>query len=267
MSVRRIEESALYVGEVMHQRLYPVAYRFRYAVFSLLVDLDEAEAGFPGLRWLSHNRFNLISFHDRDHGPRNGEPLRPWIERVLRSAGIEEPLGRVRINAYPRILGYQFNPLTVWYCHNRSGDTLAILCEVSNTFGQFHHYLLHDHGRPLAWPFRATAGKVFHVSPFIDMPMRYHFRFLPPGERLAVHIRETEGEQLMLIATHLAQRQPLTDRTLLVSCLRVPFLTLKVMVLIHWQALKIWLKGVRFYRAPPPPKEEISLCPPKTSRH
>lgn len=257
--------SALYVGEVMHQRMRGPRYRFRYRVFSLLIDLADAEAGFPGLRWLSHNRFNLLGFHDRDHGPRTGEPLRPWIKRVLRDAGVDTELGRVLLNLYPRVLGYQFNPLTVWYCENRSGEVVAIVCEVSNTFGEHHHYLLHQGGQPLLWPFRAVADKVFHVSPFIGMKMRYHFRFHPPSERLAVHIRETEmteaGEQLTLLATHTARRKPMNDLTLLGQVLAIPFLTLKVITLIHWQALKIWLRGGQFHRSPPPPTKEISVCP------
>ncbi len=257
--------SALYVGEVMHQRFKPQCYRFTYRVFSLLLDLEDVEAGFPRLRWLSHNRFNLLSVHDKDHAARDGSAWRPWLAQMLQRAGLEVPLGRVLLNAYPRVLGYQFNPLSVWYLHDLEGRVFAVLCEVSNTFGGFHHYLLHDHGNPLRWPFRAQADKVFHVSPFIDMPMRYHFRFNLPAETLAVVIRETEreleGEPLVLLATHVARRKPLNDRELLKQVLAVPFLTLKVIVLIHWQALKIALRGGRLFPSPPKPKESVSVCP------
>ena len=261
--------SALYVGEVMHQRMPPLGYRFQYGVFSLLVDLDDAEADFPKLRWLSHNRFNLLSFYDKDHGARDGQALRPWLVRVLNEAGLSFPLGRVLINAYPRILGYQFNPLTVWYVEDSSGEICAILCEVSNTFGQAHHYLMHENGSPLRFPFRAQADKVFHVSPFIGMGMRYHFRFSPPFERLSVAIRETErdkpDEPILLVATHIAKRMPLTDAALLAQCLRIPLLTFKVIVLIHWHALKIFLRGGRLLPSPPSPPQEVSVCPPNTS--
>ncbi|MEW5837286.1 MAG: DUF1365 domain-containing protein [Pseudomonadota bacterium] len=261
--------SALYVGEVMHQRMTPVSYRFSYRVFSLLVDVDDAEAGFPGLRWLSCNRFNLLSFHARDHGPRTGEPLRPWIERVLLEAGVQVRPGRILINAYPRILGYQFNPLTVWYVQNLAEEVIAIVCEVSNTFGQHHHYLFHEQGQPLPWPYRNHADKAFHVSPLMGMGMRYHFVFSAPHKRLSLAIRETdreaEGEPTVFAATHIARRQPLSDAALIRQCLAIPFLTLKVIVLIHWQALKIWLRGARLQPDQPLPAKEISVCPPKIS--
>ncbi|MFP4154810.1 MAG: DUF1365 domain-containing protein [Halothiobacillaceae bacterium] len=258
--------SALYIGNVMHKRTRGPAYRFDYRVFSLLVDLDDLEAGFPDNRLLSADRFNLLSFHQADHGPRDGQPLRPWIEAACARAGVDIRGGRVQVSAYPRVLGYQFNPLSVWYCHDREGHLVAINAEVSNTFGEHHHYLLHDEGRPLSLPFRAVADKVFHVSPFIDMPMRYHFRFDRPGEALSVAIRETEGEDTLLVATHVARRRPLTDRGILVQCLKVPLLTFKVIGLIHWQALKIWIRGGRFHRAPPLPEEEISSCPVRTPK-
>ena len=261
--------SALYEGEVRHQRLRQAVYRFRYRVFSLLVDLDDLEAGFPGRRLLSHNRFNLFSVYDRDHGPRRDLSLRDWITATARARGIDLEGGRILLSAYPRVLGYQFNPLTVWYCHDRRDELVAIDCEVSNTFGGHHHYFLHDGGRPLTLPFRAQADKVFHVSPFLPMNMRYHFRFNRPGERLSVAIRETEvrdgDETDTLVATHIARRRSLTDRRLLAEALRIPFLTLKVIGLIHWQALKIWLKGGKFHKSPPAPESEVSSCP--SSRH
>ena len=262
MNPAAMSHSAIYVGEVMHQRFYPVSYRFNYAVFSVLLDLENIESGFKGCRLLSSNRFNLLSFHDSDHGSHGAQPLRSWLEQTLQEAGINAPLGRARINAYPRILGYQFNPMTTWYCEDPAGNMLAMVCTVSNTFGQWHHYVLHDEGRALVWPFHAQADKVFHVSPFIDMPMRYHFRFTPPDERMVVNILESEGEKRLLVATHVAHRQALTDKNLLKQCLRIPFLTLKVITLIHWQALKIWLKGAKPYPEPPHPEKDVSVCKP-----
>jgi len=262
--------SALYLGEVMHQRFFPVTYRFSYKVFSLLADLDDLEAGFPGLRLLSANRFNLLSLYERDFGPRDGSRLRPWIESICAQHGIDIKGGRVWLSAYPRVLGYQFNPLTVWYCENREGDLVAINAEVSNTFGEHHHYLLHDQGRPLRLPFRALADKVFHVSPFIDMPMQYRFRFNRPGptQSVAISMNDTKADNaLVLVATYIAKRVPLTNRQLLWQCLKIPFLTIKVISLIHWHALKIWLRGGKFHRSPPLPEEEVSSCPsraPKT---
>lgn len=265
-----MNRSGLYVGKVMHQRMQGPAYRFEYRVFSLLVDLDDFSANFPKLRWLSANRFNLFSVHTRDLGARqSGIDLRTWINQACAAVGVDITAGRVLINTYPRVLGYQFNPLNVWYCFNANDALVAINCEVSNTFGECHHYLLHDHGAPLANPFKGQADKVFHVSPFLDMNMRYHFRISCPNEqpdsRLSVAIRETtltaEGEVLTLVATHNAHRRSLSNSRLWGEALRIPFLTLKVIGLIHWQALKIWLKGGVFHRAPPKPSQEISSCP------
>ncbi|ACX96713.1 DUF1365 domain-containing protein [Halothiobacillus neapolitanus] len=258
--------STLFIGKVMHQRMRGPAYRFEYRVFSLLVDLDDYEQNFPALRWLSANRFNLFSVHARDLGPRKkNASLREWINQACADQGFDISQGRVLINTYPRVLGYQFNPLNVWYCFDQAQQLVAIDCEVSNTFGEFHHYLLHDHGNPLELPFQASADKVFHVSPFLDMAMRYHFKFNQPAERLSVSIREnalTEtGEELTLVATHQAHRQPLSDRRLWLEALRIPLLTFKVIGLIHWHALKIWLKGGVFHKSPPKPSSEISSCP------
>ncbi|WP_407276461.1 DUF1365 domain-containing protein [Halothiobacillus sp. DCM-1] len=259
--------SRLYLGAVMHQRLTEPAYRFNYRVFSLLVDLDDLEANFPANRWLSADRFNLFSVYQKDLGSRKPEAsLRDWITRTCAAAGCPIEGGKVLINTYPRLLGYQFNPLSLWYCHNAAGALVAINAEVSNTFGEHHHYLLHDGGRPLSNPFAASADKVFHVSPFLPMNMRYHFRLNHPAERLSVVIRETRnaesGEEILtLIATHHAHAQPLTDRNLWLAALRIPLLTLKVILLIHWQALKIWRRGGIFHRSPPKPATEVSSCP------
>jgi len=155
----------------------------------------------------------------------------------------------------------------MWFCHDRSRGAVAVDLEGHHHFRGHYPFFLHDHGRPLERPFRAQADKVFHVSPFLPMNMRYHFRLSPPGERLNVAIRETEvdregDETLTLVATHTARRRELNDRRLLGEALRIPFLTFKVIGLIHWQALKIWLKGGRFHKSPPPPASEVSSCPP-----
>lgn len=262
-------KSRLYTGRVMHQRFSGPQYRFEYRVFSLLIDLDELVTGFRGLRQLSANRFNLFSVYNQDFGPRDGQNLKEWITRITAEKGIDLSGGKIWLSAYPRVLGYQFNPMAVWYCHNREGALVAINAEVSNTFGEHHHYLLHEQGAPLTLPYRSHTDKVFHVSPFINMNMRYHFRFNQPGTQLAVAIRETEhteaGEKLTLVATHTARAQPLNDRQLWQQALRIPLLGIKVMTLIHWQALKIWLKGGRFHKSPPLPEQEVSSCP--TPRH
>ena len=176
--------SALYFGKVMHKRLRPFVHAFSYRVFSLYLDLDEAETLSRRLRLFSHNRWNLFSFQDRDHGPRNGSPLRPWIDRHLSAAGIDLEGGAVRLLCFPRVLGYVFNPLSIWFCHHVDGSLRAVLYEVRNTFGEKHGYLI-----PLAPGHKSggaviqDAAKAFYVSPFIAMEQRYDFRLAEPGDR------------------------------------------------------------------------------------
>lgn len=250
--------AAIYRSEVMHRRRFPVSYRFTYRVFSLLLDIDQLPAAASASGVFSYNRFNLLAFFDRDHGPRDGSPLRPWIDRVLEDAGISLDGGRVDLLCFPRVLGYVFNPLSIWYCRHRDGSLRAVLCEVSNTFGEHHSYLLHDGGRPMEWPVRQQRDKGFHVSPFIGMQARYHFRLGEPRNELRVMIREYQDDELMLAAAQVGERRAFTTAQLLKASLAIPLLTFKVMTLIHWQALKIWLKGARYHRKPPPPTEEIS---------
>lgn len=248
----------VYFGQVMHRRLYPPRYRFAYRVFSLLLDIDRLEALEARSALFSHNRFNLLAFHDRDHGPRDGSGLRPWIEGVMHRHGIDLEGGRVELLCFPRVLGYVFNPLSIWYCRHRDGRLRAVLCEVANTFGERHGYLLHEGGAPMAWPVRQSRSKRFHVSPFIGMRADYDFRLSEPDERLAVTIREHGEEGLMLIAAQVGRARPFTTPTLLRALLALPLLTFKVMAMIHWQAMKLWLRGAPFHRKPPPPAEEIT---------
>ena len=250
--------NALYMAQVMHQRRYPVGYRFAYRVFNLLLDIDRIEQTSSRLRCLSHNRFNLLSIHDRDHGPRDGSPLRPWLDELLAGHGVDLAGGRVRLLCMPRLLGYGFNPISLWYCEHADGRLRAVLCEVNNTFGEHHFYLLHEHGEPLPTPFRARATKRLHVSPLIGMHAEYAFQLAPPGERLAVHIREYAAEGLMLVATLAGRARELTDGNLLRAVAALPLMTLKVMAAIHWQALRIWLAGASYHRKPPAPREEVS---------
>jgi uncharacterized protein len=251
-------DAVVYACEVMHQREFPVQYRFRYRVFGMLFDIDRLEPLAAAHRWFSLDRFNLFSLRTRDHGRRDGSPWRPWIEARLEEHGIALEGGRIRLLAMPRLFGHAFNPLSVWYCEHRDGSLRAILLEVRNTFGEHHHYLLHDAGRALEGPVLGEKPKAFHVSPFIGMGARYRFRLDPPGPMLRILIEEYEGEERMLIASQTGQARDFSDRTLLRILFTMPWATLQTLVLIHWQALKIWLRGGRFHRKPSPPAEEVS---------
>ncbi|MCF7984936.1 MAG: DUF1365 domain-containing protein [Thiohalocapsa sp.] len=247
---------SIYFTRVMHRRLFPVAYRFDYRVFSVLLDLDALDR-LP--RLLSSGRANLFRFEPKDHGPRDGSPLRPWAERLLAEHGIGLGGGRIRLLCFPRVLGYGFNPLSLWYCEHADGTLRAVIAEVNNTFGEHHFYLLADGGKPMDWPARSSAGKCFHVSPLMDMQGGYRFRLSRPGQHIAVLIRQhDEHGRLKLVATQSGEGLPLTDAALLRALRQMPLMTFKVMVAIHWQALKIWLGGARYFPKPDPPRQEVT---------
>jgi hypothetical protein len=251
-------ESCLYFGNVVHQRLRPLRHALRYRVFSLALDLDEIPALGARLRWFSHNRFNLFSFHDRDHGARDGSAPRPHVESALARAGITLDGGAIRLVCFPRMLGYVFNPLSVYFCHHRDGALLAILYEVRNTFGEMHSYLIPVSSADAV--LRQSCDKEFYVSPFMEMACRYEFRLSVPGERLAVTIRQTDAAGPILHASLEGRRVPLGDRTLLAAFLRYPLMTLKVIAGIHWEAAKLWRKGLRPLPRPAPPRDAVTVC-------
>ncbi|MQX36916.1 DUF1365 domain-containing protein [Roseospira navarrensis] len=255
--------SALYRGVVLHRRLKPRQHRLRYRVFSLLLDLDELPALDRAVRGFGYNRFAPLGFHDRDHGPGDGQPLRPWVEATLAAEGIDLDGGAIRILCYPRLWGYVFNPLTEYFCYHRDGRLAAVLHEVNNTMGERHCYLI-----PVApdeaagGVVRQTCAKRFYVSPFIAMETTYHFKIRPPGERIAVAIQQTDSEGPLLHASFTGRRAPLTSRVLAGAIARHPLMTLKVIVGIHWEALRLWLKGVRLARRDPAPSHLVTAVNP-----
>jgi len=259
----------LYLGKVMHRRLRPMQHRFVYRVFSVLLDLDNLESLDRRLRLFRVNGWSLFSFLERDHGPRDGTPLRPWIDGKLSEAGIDLRGGTIKLHCFPRILGYAFNPLTIWYCYDSDQCLRAILYEVHNTFGEHHCYLFplnpQTHAvsdgdkEPKNTVLRHACDKGFYVSPFIPMNARYQFRIREPKEDLLIAIHETLDNESLLVATHTATRKPLTDRTLLSALLRHPLMMIKVMMGIHWEALKLFIKGATFHRRPTPPPELVTF--------
>lgn len=250
--------AGLYSAEVMHRRFFTAAYRFRYRVFSLLLDIDSIDQAANTTAVFSRNRFNLLSFYDQDHLPAGSRDLRGWAEHVLSSHELDGAALKIRLLCFPRLLGWVFNPLSLWFCETADGRPAAVIAEVRNTFGERHCYLLRPRPGQPEWPLCDRHAKDFHVSPFIGMQASYDFELARPDEELRVLIREFDGDRLMLIASQTGQRRPFTTRQLLWQTLRVPAQTLKVVVAIHWQALKIWLKGERFHRKPMPPTEEVS---------
>ena len=250
--------STLYAGVVTHRRLRPRPHRLRYRVFWMLLDLDEIEQLPRSLRLFSHNRFNAVSFFETDHGDGSDRPLRAQVEEHLKSAGIKPDGGAIRLFCMPRVFGYGFNPLSVYFCYQRDGSLAAILYEVHNTFRERHAYLI---------PVDRAAGAVidqhcrkgFYVSPFMDMDMSYTFRVAVPDQSVMVAIRAADHEGLLLAAALTGERVALTDAALLRALATHPLLTLKVIGAIHWHALRLLLKGLKLRPRPHPPAAPVTV--------
>lgn len=236
--------SAIYFGSVMHRRIAPRRHALRYRAFWLLLDLDELPALDARLRLFSYNRRNLFSLYDSDHGDGGHEPLRKQIEGWLATAGIEIEGGAVRLLCMPRTLGYVFNPLSVYFCHRADGGLAAVIYEVHNTFGDRHSYLI-PVDAPVNGTLRQHCRKTLYVSPFMDMDMSYEFRVQLPGERVTIAIQGRGPEGPLINASLIGTRRDLTDRALLRAFIAIPAVTSKVIAAIHWQALRLWLKGLR----------------------
>jgi uncharacterized protein len=257
--------SALYEGWVMHQRLRPVAHRLRYRILSLFLDLDEIDALAAKSRFFSRNRFNLFSFHDRDYGAGGAESLRSQIEGHLAQAGMPIRGGAIRVLTMPRILGLAFNPLSLFFCHRPDGALAAILYEVNNTFGQRHAYLIPaEPGEDGV--LRQACAKDFYVSPFMPMDLAYAFQLTPPDEKLGLLIRVSDGQGLLLTAAHSAQRVAFADTALLRAFLTHPLQVARVLGGIHWEALRLWRKGLRLKPRPPPPARPVTAISPNGSQ-
>jgi DUF1365 family protein len=256
--------STMYQCRISHRRVRPRRHQLEYGAFYLLLDLDELDEIERRLRWFSVNRFNLISHFDRDHGRGMDESLRDRIERNLADAGIEPDGGRIEMLCLPRIFGYVFNPLTVYFCYGKDDEMLAILYEVSNTFGERHTYLfgIDEDSTDERGQLKHDCQKRFYVSPFIEVSGRYHFSIKRPGEKMYLHIRQADAEGPLLDAWIHGQRLPLTDRNLVANLFRYPLLTLKVIAGIHWEAMRLWLKGVGLIERPHAPDPPVTMIIP-----
>jgi uncharacterized protein len=245
---------SLYVGDVMHQRMKPVEHRFTYPVFSIAVDLDKLGEANRLSPLLSINSGNVLSFREKDHIDGDYPDLRTYADALLAQGGLDQRAQRIVLICYPRIFGFVFNPLSVYYAYGADDDLLAVIYEVRNTFGDRHSYVcpvgegeLSDAG------LRQTVDKIFHVSPFIPLKMRYHFRMLPPGDTVRWRILETDDTGPLLSATFSGKRKTVTTRAIAGLLVRLPFLTLKIVAAIHWEALKLWIKGMKYIPRPEPP--------------
>ena len=242
----KADAAALYFGEVMHARLKPVGHRFKYRVMSLLIDLDRLDAADRQTPLFGVNRAALYSFNEADHGHRDGSSLRAYAQGRATEHGIDLTGGRVMLLCYPRLLGYTFNPLSVYFCYRADGGLALVIYEVRNTFGDIHAYALPVNPDDVSQPsIRQQQDKLFYVSPFIEMEMRYHFHISPPADNVKLRILEIDHDGPLLAATFKGHRRALNTVELLRSFCALPLVTLKIVAAIHWEALRLWLKGVR----------------------
>lgn len=244
-----------YDNRTTHVRFTPFERRFSQRVFQLFLDVDRIEATAANLRFLSHNRRGLFAFYDRDHGDRSGASLRAWAEGALTSAGVDLEGGEIRLLTFPRVLGYVFNPISVFFGYGPEGALRGVVYEVNNTFGETHAYAAAIDGNA-----DHTAKKRLHVSPFMDVEGRYVFRVRAPDESFALAIENVVAGRRVHLATLTGKRVALTDAALLAAFLRLPLMTLQVTAGIHWQALQLWLRGARYRRKPAPPRAAVSIA-------
>ena len=237
--------SSIYNGTVIHKRFKPKEHFFKYKVFSLLIDLSELDILEKKINFFSYNSFNLISFFDKDHGERDGSSLIKWVKKNLRENQINSENIRIKLLCYPRILGYVFNPLSVFYVYNNDEKLISILYEVKNTFGEQHTYIFKVENNNLL---QHNCIKKFHVSPFIEMDCNYFFRILKPAEKISVIIDQYQSNEKILYASQDGKRTEFTSSELIKSYLKHPLMTFKIISAIHFEAFKLWAKGIKFIK-------------------
>lgn len=256
--------SGLYRGSVVHTRVRPRRHHLRYRLMMVCLDLDEIAGIDRACRVFSHNRFNLFGFYDRDHGDGSDRALRDQMTDRLAEAGIALGGGSIRIVCLPRILGYVFNPISVYYCYDADGVLRAMLYEVNNTFGERHSYLIpvKDHSNPI----RQSCAKRLHVSPFMDMDMTYDFCVTQPDAHVSIAIAGHDRDGPLIATAFDGRRRDLSDRSLISAFFSYPLLTLGVIAAIHWEALKLVLKGIKVRSHRPAPQHAFTIVTPRSSQ-
>ena len=249
--------SSIYNGQVIHKRFKPKVHSFKYNVFSLLIDLSELNTLDKKVNFFSYNKINLISFYDKDHGERDGSSLIDWVHNNLNKNNISTQDIKIKILCYPRIFGFVFNPLSVFYVYNLNNQLISILYEVKNTFGEQHTYVFKANFETKN--IKNECAKKFYVSPFMDLNSRYFFRIANPGKNLSVLIDQEDKDGKLLFASQDGKRSDLTTKNLIFSYLKHPLMTFKVILAIHFEALRLWLKGIKLVTKKIKIKNNISI--------
>ena len=252
-----IKNSSIYIGNVIHKRFKPKIHSFNYKVFSLLIDLSELELLNKKLKLFSYNKFNIISFYNKDHGPRDSSSLKNWVEDNLKKNNIDTNEIQIKLLCYPRIFGYVFNPLSVFYVYDKNLNLISILYEVKNTFGEQHTYIFKsDKNQNLI---QHVCKKKFHVSPFIEMDCTYFFKVLKPNNKISVVIDQHDNEGKILYASQDGTRIDLNNKNLILSYLKHPLMTFKIILAIHFEAFKLWTKGIKIIKKKYKIRNNISI--------
>ena len=238
-------KSGLYSGTVIHRRVSPIKHNLKYRIFSLFLDLDDLESYQTRLRLFSIDKFNMFSFYHKDHCS-NDTKLSDFLRQQISKRYPSEDIYKIFIICFPRVLGYVFNPLSVYFCYNHDHELRVIIYEVSNTFGEKYNYFFEIFDQSQKY-YSHNCKKDFYVSPFLEMELAYNFKTMPPSNNYRISIRAFHKSELRLVAFQEMKRIPLTDRELLREFLLVPFMPFKVIIGIHLEALILWYKGLAIF--------------------
>ncbi|MEE2698178.1 MAG: DUF1365 domain-containing protein [Pseudomonadota bacterium] len=259
--------SAIYEGNVIHIRVRPKKHRLLYKVFSMLLDIDELSSLDDRLKLFGYNCWAPLAFFDRDHGPLTDGTLRPWVENHMENAGLSPDGGPIRLLCYPRVFGFVFNPISIFFCYDRKNTLVAILYEVCNTYKERHTYVI-PVNKSSGKTIRQNCSKKLYVSPFIDMNGEYHFRIIPPEKNIKTIIRHIDSDGPLLTASFVGEKKPFNEFVLAACLLRFPLLTFKIVAGIHFEALQLWLKGLKiFIHKPASQTVDSSTVSVNTTRH
>ena len=245
--------SCIYNGVVTHTRFKPVKHFLKYKTFSFYIDLDEIKKLDKDNPIFSYNKFNIFSFYDKDHGDRNGKPLKVWVLDSLKKFNINENINKIKLLCYPRILGYVFNPLSIFYCYEEN-SLKAIFYEVKNTFNEQHTYIFKVKDNKID----QKCKKRFYVSPFMDMDTYYNFKLLNPNKKLSVSIIQTDKDDVVLTAVQTGTRKEFTFKQLITNFFRYPLMSIKIISAIHFEALLLWKKGAIYRKRDKKIKNNLS---------
>ena len=250
-------ETCIYKGIVTHRRFKPKRHFFNYKTFSIFFDLDELTDLEKKISIFSLNKFNLFSFYNKDHGNRDGSDIKNWVKSNLNKFNINFEVSKIKLLCFPRIFGYVFNPLSIFYCYNKKSELRAILYEVKNTFNEQHTYIFEVKNNSKI--ITQSCNKKFYVSPFMEMETSYNFRLSEPKETLSVFIKQKDREGMLLSACQIGKKEQISTNRLLVNFLKHPMMTIKIIIAIHFEALRLWRKGVKLVKRNTKIKNDLSL--------